>query len=72
MNSATNGSPEGDAHERPSRECMACRGSGSVISHLGGEDKTVTCPWCDGSGERGAIADAQAKWKSPEEGAESP
>jgi hypothetical protein len=50
---------------------MACRGTGSVISHLGGEPKTVTCPWCDGSGVRGAISDAQANWKNPQEGSQT-
>ncbi len=44
------------------RECMPCRGTGKVISGLGGEQKTVTCPWCDGSGERHSGVDAQAKW----------
>jgi DnaJ-class molecular chaperone len=72
MNSATNGVPDSDAQQRPPRECMACRGTGSVISHLGGEPKTVTCPWCDGTGVRGAISDAQAKWQNPQEGPQTP
>jgi len=41
---------------------MACRGSGQVISNLGGTPNTVTCPWCDGSGVRSAEIDAQARW----------
>jgi DnaJ-class molecular chaperone len=44
------------------RECMACRGSGKVISNLGGEPSTVTCPWCGGGGERVPGIDAQAQW----------
>jgi DnaJ-class molecular chaperone len=44
------------------RECMPCRGTGKVISGLGGEQKSVTCPWCNGSGERQTGVDAQAKW----------
>jgi DnaJ-class molecular chaperone len=48
------------AHEP--RECMPCRGSGKLISKLGGEASTVTCPWCDGGGVRLAGTDAQAKW----------
>jgi len=44
------------------RECMACRGSGSVISNLGGTPSTVTCPWCRGTGTRIADVDAQASW----------
>jgi len=31
-----------------SRPCTACRGTGQVISNLGGEPHSVTCPWCDG------------------------
>jgi hypothetical protein len=49
-----------EAHQP--RECMPCRGSGKVISNLGGEPNTVTCPWCEGGGERIAGIDAQAKW----------
>ena len=42
------------------RECMACRGTGRVISNLGGSPSTVQCPWCNGSGLRPAEIDAQA------------
>ena len=45
------------------RECMPCRGSGKLISKLGGEPSTVTCPWCDGGGVRLPGVDAQAKWR---------
>ena len=48
---------------------MACRGTGRVISNLGGSPSTVACPWCDGSGLRSAEIDAQAHW-GPREGAE--
>ncbi len=41
---------------------MACRGSGKVISNLGGEPGTVTCPWCAGGGVRLPGTDAQAAW----------
>jgi DnaJ-class molecular chaperone len=44
--------------------CTPCRGTGSVISGLGGEPKPVTCPWCQGSGVRIAGLDAQAAKKS--------
>src|SRR6478736_1499617 len=56
------GDDKDDGQEQVSeaRECMACRGSGSVISNLGGTPTTVTCPWCKGSGMRIAEVDAQA------------
>ncbi len=41
---------------------MACRGTGQVISNLGGTPSKLTCPWCAGSGERVAGIDAQARW----------
>jgi DnaJ-class molecular chaperone len=44
------------------RECMPCRGSGQVISNLGGTPSKVPCPWCEGSGVRVPGIDAQAKW----------
>jgi hypothetical protein len=49
---------------------MACRGTGRVISNLGGSPNTVACPWCEGSGLRPAEIDAQAHWGS-ESGEES-
>jgi hypothetical protein len=51
------------------RECMPCRGSGKLISKLGGEPSTVTCPWCDGGGVRLTGIDAQAKWLEQAAGA---
>jgi DnaJ-class molecular chaperone len=50
------------------RECMACRGTGRVISNLGGSPSTVVCPWCEGSGLRPAEIDAQAHWGERAEG----
>jgi hypothetical protein len=50
---------------------MACRGSGKVISNLGGSPKTVTCPWCEGGGVRIPEIDAQAHW-SGESAADEP
>ena len=44
------------------RECMPCRGSGQVISNLGGEPSKVSCPWCGGDGIRLTGIDAQARW----------
>jgi hypothetical protein len=45
---------------------MPCRGSGKVISNLGGTPSTVTCPWCEGGGVRLPGIDAQARWKDGE------
>ena len=45
------------------QECMACRGTGRVISTLGGEPRTVDCPWCEGTGRRIPGHDAQARWR---------
>lgn len=44
------------------RECMACRGTGEVISNLGGTPSNVECPWCGGSGVRRREIDAQNRW----------
>jgi hypothetical protein len=41
---------------------MPCRGSGQVISNLGGTPTNVTCPWCGGGGVRVPGIDAQARW----------
>jgi DnaJ-class molecular chaperone len=40
--------------------CSACRGTGQVISNLGGSPSTVTCPWCEGTGRFIPDHDAQA------------
>ena len=46
--------------------CTACRGTGQVISGLGGTPQSVTCPWCGGSGRFQTGHDAQAA-KRPSE-----
>jgi DnaJ-class molecular chaperone len=41
--------------------CSACRGTGKVISRLGGTPAEIVCPWCEGRGLRlGPEHDAQA------------
>jgi hypothetical protein len=40
--------------------CTPCRGTGQLISGLGGEPHQVTCPWCQGTGHRIPGIDAQA------------
>ncbi|HWE14968.1 MAG TPA: hypothetical protein VG365_15700 [Solirubrobacteraceae bacterium] len=45
--------------------CTPCRGTGRLISGLGGEPHQVACPWCRGTGVRTPGIDAQ---QSPAEG----
>jgi DnaJ-class molecular chaperone len=52
--------------------CMACRGTGQVISTLGGEERRVDCPWCEGTGKRIPDHDAQTRWREREDGGEEP
>jgi len=52
--------PDAEAPE-PS-PCQACRGLGTVVSNLGGEPTTVTCPWCDGTTMFLPGHNAQAHW----------
>ena len=55
-------------------ECRACRGTGKVISALGGEPREVDCPWCEGSGRFIPEHDAQARWageSTPEPGVDA-
>jgi DnaJ-class molecular chaperone len=40
--------------------CPPCRGTGRIVSHLGGSASTVTCPWCEGTGHVLPGHDAQA------------
>jgi hypothetical protein len=49
---------------------MPCRGTGRVISNLGGTPSEVACPWCEGSGVRMQGIDAQASWPANESPAE--
>lgn len=46
--------------------CTACRGTGQVISALGGSPQSVTCPWCEGGGRRILGLDAQAAKRQAE------
>lgn len=49
----------GDPQERTT--CTPCRGTGRLVSALGGERHEVTCPWCGGSGRFSPGRDAQAE-----------
>jgi DnaJ-class molecular chaperone len=48
----------------PPQPCSACRGTGVVISNLGGEPQELACPWCDGGGVTLREHDAQARWRA--------
>jgi DnaJ-class molecular chaperone len=52
--------PDGDGPGAEARECAPCRGTGRVISNLGGDPHEVPCPWCDGTGRFTPGHDAQA------------
>ena len=52
------------ADEQPPRECSACRGTGKVISNLGGSPSEIECPWCDGTGMFIPEHDAQARHRT--------
>jgi DnaJ-class molecular chaperone len=57
---AAEGQPQ-DNDAAPPRECFACRGTGRVISNLGGSPSKVECPWCEGTGTFIPGHDAQAR-----------
>lgn len=44
--------------------CLPCRGTGSVVSYLGGDGNSIPCPWCAGTGARQPGIDAQARWQA--------
>jgi DnaJ-class molecular chaperone len=53
-----------DAAPAEPQECQPCRGTGKVISNLGGSPSTIDCPWCEGTGVFIPEHDAQAHWRS--------
>jgi DnaJ-class molecular chaperone len=55
---------DADDEQPAETPCDACRGTGVVISHLGGEPHEEPCPWCEGSGVRRSGHDAQARWRA--------
>ena len=42
--------PQPPADQPADDRCRPCRGTGQIVSNLGGSPSTVTCPWCEGSG----------------------
>jgi DnaJ-class molecular chaperone len=64
---ADNGTTE-TAQQATPVPCPPCRGTGRVVSRLGGSASTVICPWCEGTGVLISGHDAQARHKGPEPG----
>jgi DnaJ-class molecular chaperone len=52
--------PEPDDTGHDPDACHACRGTGRVISNLGGSPSEIECPWCEGTGRFIPGHDAQA------------
>jgi DnaJ-class molecular chaperone len=61
--------PQPPADPPDADRCRPCRGTGQIISNLGGTPNTVPCPWCDGTGRFTPGHDAQAR--GSDAGAES-
>jgi DnaJ-class molecular chaperone len=51
--------PQPPADPPDADRCRPCRGTGQVVSNLGGTPSTVPCPWCDGTGRFTPGHDAQ-------------
>jgi DnaJ-class molecular chaperone len=62
-------SPQAKQPEPDRSTCTPCRGSGHLISNLGGEPHEVVCPWCGGTGRFQPGRDAQ---QSPAEHGATP
>lgn len=56
-------SPDDDPTATQLQQCAPCRGTGSLISNLGGEQSQVPCSWCEGTGTVIPEHDAQAARK---------
>jgi len=64
--SADEETPELDDEVVP---CTVCRGTGTLISNLGGTPSNVDCAWCEGTGTFLPDHDAQAAKKAEREAA---
>jgi DnaJ-class molecular chaperone len=64
---ADNGTTDAPERER-TVPCPPCRGTGRIVSRLGGSASTVTCPWCDGTGVLIPGHDAQGRRKGSQPG----
>jgi DnaJ-class molecular chaperone len=61
--------PQADDATAEPIPCSPCRGTGRVISNLGGAPQDVTCPWCEGTGRFTPGHDAQAARRPGADGA---
>lgn len=61
MTAMASSEPSDRAGDEEGRPCPPCRGTGRVISTLGGSPQQVTCPWCEGTGRWLAGHDAQER-----------
>jgi DnaJ-class molecular chaperone len=52
-------SPQAPIPDENRTTCTPCRGTGKVLSNLGGREHELTCPWCGGSGQFAPGRDAQ-------------
>ncbi|MCW2994373.1 MAG: hypothetical protein JWQ18_1868 [Conexibacter sp.] len=52
--------------------CTVCRGTGTLISNLGGSPSNVACAWCEGTGTFLPDHDAQAAGRAAAEAAPAP
>jgi DnaJ-class molecular chaperone len=53
------------ADEEDRTQCPPCRGTGRLISNLGGAPSEVACPWCHGTGTWDPAVDAQPQTSHP-------
>jgi DnaJ-class molecular chaperone len=58
---ATDTPPDAPAEPQP---CSPCRGTGKVLSNLGGSPAEVDCPWCEGTGTFIPDHDAQERHRA--------
>jgi DnaJ-class molecular chaperone len=62
--------PEQGTETAAESTCLPCRGTGTVVSYLGGNAASVACPWCEGTGTRHPGVDAQGRWQAASSGDE--
>jgi DnaJ-class molecular chaperone len=65
MSSGVGGDDRGSGGSDGRGTCTPCRGTGRVLSSLGGEQHEITCPWCGGDGRFHRGRDAQQSAGDP-------